>query len=113
MAWVACWKSSPVTDMAKDRKELEERSLMLMGNLRERGLLFAAKWFYERDYLVLDINQIKQQVNILAKNPKNGNNESFHIEGSSLIKMVFVNRRGQTWAFERVYTCMHDEPKTK
>lgn len=99
--------------MAKDRKELEVTSLKLMGNLRERGLLFAAKWFFEREYLILDINQIKDQINILAKNPQTGNNESFHVEGRSLIKMIFVNRRGQTWAFEKVFTSMHDDSKSK
>ena len=96
--------------MAKDRKELMEKSMLLLGELRQKGLLFAAKWFYERGYLVLELKQVRDRLNILAKNPKTGGNESFHVEGRSLVKMVFVNRRGQTWDFETVYTFMGRDP---
>lgn len=95
--------------MAKDRVELEKESIRLLGELRSRNLLFAAKWLYEREYLVLSLNQIKGQLNILAKNPQTGNNESFHVERNSLIKMIFVNRRFQTWDFETVFTSMKNE----
>ncbi|MEO1780978.1 hypothetical protein [Enterococcus diestrammenae] len=95
--------------MAKDRKELEKESIRLLGELRSRNLLFAAKWLYEREYLVLSLNQIKNQLNILAKNPQTGDNESFHVEGNSLKKMVFVNRRFKTWDFETVFTSTKNE----
>lgn len=96
--------------MAKDRKELMETSMFLLGELRQKGLLFAAKWFYQRGYLVLELKQVRDRLNILAKNPKTGSNESFHVDGCSLKKMVFVNRRGQTWDFETVYTFMGRDP---
>lgn len=96
--------------MGKDRKELMETSMHLLGELRQKGLLFAAKWFYQRGYLVLELKQVRDRLNILAKNPKTGSNESFHVEGRSLKKMVFVNRRGQTWDFETVYTFMGRDP---
>lgn len=96
--------------MAKDRKELMETSTLLLGELRGKGLLFAAKWFYQRGYLVLELKQVRDRLNILAKNPKTGSNESFHVDGRSLKKMVFVNRRGQTWDFETVYTFMGRDP---
>ena len=94
----------------KDRKTLRETSLHLMAELRQENLLFVAKWFYERGYLVLELKRVKGRLNILAKNPKTGGNESFHVEGRSLVKMVFVNRRGQTWDFETVYTFMGRNP---
>ena len=84
-------------------KELEMRSLELLGELRDSGYLFAAKWLFERDYIVLSVNSVRNQLNVVAKNPKNGHNECFSIRGQQLEKMVFVNRRDRTWDFEVVF----------
>lgn len=68
-----------------------------MMNLQSDEYLFAREFFSKNDYLIIGHEVKPQHIQILAKNLKNGNNETFFIRNGVMTKLCHRKTKREPW----------------